>query len=417
MDRTPILLLTYNRPHEFAMTIESLSCCNHSNEYEIHVNIDAPNIFKSDDSSKQVQIRETIERYKKKFKNIYVKEHKYHKGLANSVIESVSALLKKHHQVIVIEDDFLLSSDCLDYLEEALAYYEDKPNIWSVTAFSSPFTSLKYYKKDTYLSYRPCSWVWGTWADRWSGIDWGILYYIQNGIDYKNQLNFTRGGYDLPEGMRRQVLGLTDSWAIRWGYAASKRDMKTVYPTLNRVAHIGFNGTHVRESFPQMELKEEYEKCVFSLDYSKRIISEQRNFYGFSYNQWRKDYSNGKYRNLDKYEGLFHVLLMWKKINLKGHNISEYFSNRDYHSIAIYGMGRIGLLLQAELENSAVEVSYFIDREKNSNAIKTYKPNDDLPFSDCVVVTIVEEAALIRDYLYKKGVKNLKTILEVLRDV
>ena len=39
-----------------------------------------------------------------------------------------------------------------------------------------------------------------------------------------------------------QMIGAIDSWAIRWGYNASKSDRVIIHPTISRVSNIGFDG-------------------------------------------------------------------------------------------------------------------------------------------------------------------------------
>ncbi len=415
--KAPILLLAYNRPYEFGLTIESLANCDHCDEYELFVNFDAPNIYKKDDdSNKQIQIKSVLDKYKNYFRDTHIIEHRYHKGLANSVIDSVTELINRFGKIIVIEDDFLLSHDCLDYLDDALDYYETIDGIWSVTAYSAPLKSLKHYTKDVYLTHRPSSRVWGTWAGRWNDVKWDVLDYLRTGLNYESQLLFTRGGYDLPEGMNRQLLGLTDSWAIRWGFAAIKKGMMTVYPSQNRVRHIGVGGTHDIGDFEQADIRDCYKKCCFELAYDKRIASEWRNYNGFSYNQWRREYARGRYTDPDKYEGMFQIMHLWKQIASSDHNLSEYFVNRNYRTIAIYGKGRIGTHLENELRNTSVEILYYIDRNGIQGKIECFTPEQDLPSCDCIVITVVTDAETIRDVLRKKGFETVKTMTEVLRD-
>lgn len=414
--KSPILLLTYNRPCEFARTMESLASCDHCEEYDLYINIDAPNIFNSDDISKQIEIKNTIEKYRERFNGVHIREHKYHKGLANSVIESVTKIINRFGRIIVLEDDFLVSHDCLSFLEDSLDYYENSPRIWSVTAFSAPLKNLEHYKKDVYLTYRACSRVWGTWDNRWNEVEWDVYAYSCMWFDQIANPKYTKGGYDLPCAMNKQMQGLTDSWSIRWGFAAMEKDMMTVYPAHNRVKHIGINGTHVNGDFPQMEMKEQFGDYCFGVHYNKLIDREWRNYSGFTYNQWRKYVSFVGRNGIDKYESMFYVMQLWKKISLSGHCVSEYFSNRNYQIIAIYGKGRIGELLESELRDTSINVSYYIDRNVTEGSVECYTPDQDLPKCDCVVITVTYNAESIRHLLTEKGIMTVKTIVEVLRD-
>ena len=48
-NKTPIVLLAYNRPEILEKTLESIAACNNSEKYSLYVFIDAPNIYIDDD--------------------------------------------------------------------------------------------------------------------------------------------------------------------------------------------------------------------------------------------------------------------------------------------------------------------------------------------------------------------------------
>ncbi len=416
--RSPVLLLTYNRPDEFMRTIASLASCDHSDEYELYINIDAPNIFKDGDVQKQKEIKASIIEHEGRFKKLILREHRYHKGLANSVIESVSELIDQYGSIIVIEDDFILSHDCLDFLNDALTYYERHSRVWSVTAYTPPLNALKTYDKDIYMTYRPCSWIWGTWADRWNKINWDICDYDDFRKNAEKQRLFTRGGYDMPAMLCMQMSGLIDSWAIRWGYAACKENMMTVYPKENRVWHIGWNGTHVKREFPQMELRKKYSPYTFCDDIDQKLWKEYQYSCGSSFQEFKGWFLYQKYREPYKFESMFNIMCEWRKISEKGQNTVDYFKNRGYRRIAIYGRGRIGEFLRSELDGTEVSFAFFIDKDKqNQEEGVCFDPADELPTCDCLVISVVTDTRMIVDYAKNKGMtKNIKTIVEVLRD-
>lgn len=420
MEHAPVLLLAYNRPKEFGQTIESLANCSNSKEYDLYINIDAPNIFLDEDPKKQIEIMKTIERYKSSFKSLSVRQHAYHKGLARSVIESVSEIINRYNSIIVIEDDFILSNDCLDFLNDALIYYKNDFKVWSVTAYTPPLKKLNRYKGDAYMTYRPCSWTWGTWADRWNDVDWEVMDYPDLCSDYKKQQAFTRGGYDMPHMLRLQMSGLIDSWAIRWAYAASKKNMMSVYPALNRVWNIGIgNGTHVEYDFPQMEVLAEYPEWQFSSNVDKEYMwREFRNHSEGSYKEWRKEYVAGRFQPIDKYRAMFFAMYRWNKLLLGGHNLADYFINRGYKRIAIYGRGQIGELLKSELIGTGVEFSHFIDKDKRKNEKNIcYDPADQMPECDCVVFTVIDNINTIKETYRDTIICNtIKSIIDVVSD-
>ena len=173
-DKAPILLLTYNRDEELNKILTNLASCHDSDRYDLFIHIDAPNIFNDGDDECCQKIQNSINEYRDKFKAVNVLEETFHRGLAASVISSVTEIINKYGKVIVIEDDLFLSKDCLNFLNDALTYYENDNRIWSVTGYTPPLESKNNLSGDVYFSYRSSSWAWATWKDRWNSIDWEV---------------------------------------------------------------------------------------------------------------------------------------------------------------------------------------------------------------------------------------------------
>src|SRR5690606_12242186 len=67
---------------------------------------------------------------------------------------------------------------------------------------------------------------------------------------------FNREGNDRYDRLRRQLAGSIDSWSIRFGLSLFLRGLGTVYPTVNRIANIGYDGSgiHCGTGTPKNEL-------------------------------------------------------------------------------------------------------------------------------------------------------------------
>lgn len=166
-----------------------------------------------------------------------------HKGLAESVIHGVDKIINQYGRAIVVEDDLYLASDFLHFMNGALSFYENVENVWSVSGYTPSMKALKNYPHDVYYSYRPSSWGWATWKNRWSCVDWSVKHYTTFLRDKEWKKKFNRGGKDLSGMLIRQMRGEIDSWAIRWCFAQSSNNMFCVYPTVSRVLNKGCDGT------------------------------------------------------------------------------------------------------------------------------------------------------------------------------
>lgn len=108
-----------------------------------------------------------------------------------------------------------------------------------------------------------------------------------------------------------------------------------------------------------------------------------------------------KQQNVEKFQKMFSVLDIWVKKKQQGKKLSKFLKRNSYHSIAVYGWGNIGRLLESELKGYA-EIQYGIDRKDVSAEFPVYKPEEDLPKVDVVIVTPVYEFEEIEEELKRK---------------
>lgn len=253
-DYAPICLFVYNREQETIKTIEALKKNFLAKESDLIVFSDGP---KNNNVSKDVLELRVFLKSIKGFKSVTIKEAEKNKGLANSIIEGVSLVLDKYGRVIVLEDDLVTTPNFLNFMNQALEFYKNERKIFSISGFTMDLNALKNYEDDFYLGLRASSWGWGTWKDRWNEIDWEVKDYDK----FKNNIflnyKFMKGGSDMPQMLKKQMLNKIDSWAIRWCYHQFKYDLLTVFPAKSKIINIGFglNATHTRKKQSRFEPK------------------------------------------------------------------------------------------------------------------------------------------------------------------
>lgn len=166
------------------------------------------------------------------------------KGLARSVIEGVSQVLKYHDDVIVLEDDLIVSHDFLTFMNKALKAYNDRADIWSISGYTPNLEGVdQSVNNGVFLVPRAQCWGWATWRDRWQTVDWDVGDYEQIAHSKALQDNFNRGGDDLFRTLRMERRGRIESWAVRWAYAAARQNKWTVNPMLSKVKNIGLKSS------------------------------------------------------------------------------------------------------------------------------------------------------------------------------
>ena len=102
----------------------------------LYVFADGPK--KETDREKVEEVRrltDSIEGFKRVEKRYSLKN----KGLAKSIIEGISEVLKEHESVIVLEDDLVTSKDFLVFMNSALEAYKERKDIWNISGYTPPY--------------------------------------------------------------------------------------------------------------------------------------------------------------------------------------------------------------------------------------------------------------------------------------
>jgi hypothetical protein len=280
----PVILFVYNRPEHSIKTIEALSENELAKESPVFIFSDAA---KNKNSSEKVKaVRDYIDTIKEKgyFKSITIKKAKINKGLANSVIDGVSEIISEHGKVIVLEDDLITTPDFLTYMNDALNYYNDLDKVWSISGYNIPIAFPEDYKSEIYYSYRGNSWGWATWRNRWEQVDWDVEDYVEFKRSRHLRNHFNRGGRDMANMLDDQMERIIDSWAIRWCYTQSKKDLLTVYPVKSRIKNIGLDGSGTHSgitSHYNVEIDKSFTKCIFNdPELNQNILTNFQNHFG-----------------------------------------------------------------------------------------------------------------------------------------
>lgn len=263
---SPVLLFSYNRINELKRTIANLKTAKLSNETTLYLFSDGP---KNDDESESIETIRTFLKSIRGFKEIIYKFSIKNKGLATSIIEGVTEVLEIHNKAIILEDDLLVSSNFLVYMNNGLNYYQDYENILSVCGFNNTISTRKSdeYPYDIFFARRTSSWGWATWKNKWEGIDWEVKDFEEFSQNKREIKEFNRWGSDMYSMLKRQQQGKVDSWAIRYCYHQHKNNLWSVFPLVSKVKNIGFNDNATNT-------KQRYNRYEVDLDESSKVNFE-----------------------------------------------------------------------------------------------------------------------------------------------
>ena len=241
----PIVLFVYNRPGHTQRTIEALTANEGAAMTDIIIYADGP---KTSNDQEQVKlIRKYIDTIQG-FKSVSIVLRDKNLGLANSIIDGVTEVLKKYERVIVMEDDLVTSPYFLRYMNESLDYYKDDDRVVSIHGYIYPVQ--KPVPETFFLRGADC-WGWATWQRGWFHFnpdgEWLLSQLRLRKLTKKFDFN---GSFSYSSMLKGQVAGTNNSWAVRWYASAFLQNKLTLYPGRSLVQNIGHDssGEHCETS-------------------------------------------------------------------------------------------------------------------------------------------------------------------------
>lgn len=120
--------------------------------------------------------------------------------------------------------------------------------------------------------------------------------------------------------------------------------------------------------------------------------------------------------NYANYKSAFELLNQWLMNVEQGIKPEQYFTDRNYKRVAIYGMGELGVHLYHALSDSPVKVSYVIDRKGTCMVpeVTVKRPEDELEMVDVIVVTVLGQTEKLISNLKEKvkaEVVSIETVI------
>jgi hypothetical protein len=239
----PIALFVYNRPWHVRQTLESLKKNHLSAQSILYIFADGAKSAAEQNSLDRIAEVRKIIRQEQWCKEVHIIENEQNKGLANSIIEGVSQLVSQYGKVIVLEDDMITSPFFLQFMNEALDFYENEERVASIHAYTFNVANLP----TTFFLRDPGCWGWATWARGWRLFEYDgskLMKEIQKKKLIK-EFNY-ENSYPYFLMLEKQVKGANDSWAIRWYASLFLKNKLTLYPCQSLVYNIGndASGTH-----------------------------------------------------------------------------------------------------------------------------------------------------------------------------
>lgn len=237
----PVAVFAYKRAQHLQRTLASLAANAEAPQTDLLVFCDAAK--RPEDEAGVNEVRALVANLRG-FRSVTVTLRESNLGLARSIVQGVSQVLETHEQVIVVEDDLLLSPHFLRYMNDGLALYAADDSVASLHGYCYPVDDPL---PETFFLRGADCWGWATWRRAWSGFraDGASLLneLQQRGLTDKFDLD---GSYGFTAMLRQQIAGRNDSWAVRWHASCFLAEKLTLYPDRSLVHNIGndASGTH-----------------------------------------------------------------------------------------------------------------------------------------------------------------------------
>lgn len=237
-DPAPIALFAYKRLDHLRRVVDSLHSNPLAETSDLEIFCDAART-PSDEAAVQ-EVRRFVSTISG-FRTLTIHERDQNLGLAQSLTQGVTTMLRKRDRTIVLEDDIVVSPFFLQFMNDALDLYAADPRVASVQGYCYPVAST--LPTTFFLRGADC-WGWATWRRAWQ------LYRDDAAQLYKELVSSNlvadfdyHGAFRFSKALEQQAKGATNSWAIRWCASAFLANTLSLYPGRSLTQNIGFDGS------------------------------------------------------------------------------------------------------------------------------------------------------------------------------
>lgn len=283
MGYAPIVISVYDRLDHLKRCIESLRRNNLAPYSELFVVSDAAY------TQEHIPLITAVRNYIKTiegFKDVHPVFREFNMGGHNSILSAFREVFQKYDSFISLEDDIVVSSDFLQYMNNALSYYKNDKHVFSICGFKAPFKLPEDYKEDVY--FYPCNSPWGiaTWKDRWEAVNHDYFdRYSALKKDPKKYKAFTSIGFYIKGILQADSRKEIVAGDLRVYYHMFQHDMCSVFPVVSKTQNWGFDGTgeHCGNkkawwAKPELDTRNLPTKFIPFIGYNKEILRNHREF-------------------------------------------------------------------------------------------------------------------------------------------
>ncbi len=279
----PIIIPVYDRLEHLRDCINALLINRISAESALYIVSDAA--YREDHNERIAQVRDYI-RTISGFKEVKYFFRDKNLGAHESITSAIRDVLKAADRFIFLEDDIIVSSDFLQYMNDGLAYYQEDKNVFSICGFKIPFILSKKYDNDIY--FYPCNSPWGfaSWRDRWNSVNLDYYNrYLELKKDAKKYKDFMSIGFYIKGILQADSWKEINATDLRVYYHMFQHNMCSVFPVVSKTQNWGFDGTgehcgnkKVWWAKPELDRRNQSTKFIPFTGCDKELLENHRKF-------------------------------------------------------------------------------------------------------------------------------------------
>lgn len=242
MNKSPILLITFNRPELTKRVFEMIRLAQPE---VLYIACDAARAEKGHDEQKKVQeVKKIINKIDWPCKVQYKIAEK-NLGCGKSVSQAIDWAFENEDRLTILEDDCVPHIDFFRYCDELLELYKDDQRIGCVggTSLLAPLGDqvVKNYEFSFYFSRVLCVWGWATWKRVWQNYSFKLTDWPQIKKQGLLESYWVSGrNYDHVTAHLEMILdGQVDSWDFQLVISLALQNQLVIYPKYNLVENIG----------------------------------------------------------------------------------------------------------------------------------------------------------------------------------
>ncbi|MCP9751943.1 glycosyltransferase family 2 protein [Ferruginibacter sp. HRS2-29] len=264
----PIVVFVYNRPAHTLQTLQALAANREAAGSDLYIYADGAKAGASQEDLDRIAQTRAVIRQQQWCGNVHIVESASNKGLAASVIEGTTAVVRKHGSVITLEDDVVAGRFFLKYMNRALHKYANTQNVYMIAGYIFPVKKIARSNRSFFLPLTTTQ-AWGTWERAWNSFDTKATGYeaLKTDAALRNSFNLD-GNFDYTSMLVEQMESdRISSWAIRWWWSVFRQKGLVLYPDKSLVKNTGWDnsGTHSggENPFEEKDWEEGYEITHF----------------------------------------------------------------------------------------------------------------------------------------------------------